>query len=271
MPRPAKNTTTTPKLSALRSEQKFSTTNTGTDVSLDFQSGEEELSKEGRIILSILSKKLDAISDRLDRRDELIASLTQENDSLKRRVSDMEDRLQHLESHSRRENHILSGREVHKLPSDTNIRQSVSDLIKMSLRVEVPQSSLVRVHRIGVKSHTQGPDKRNILVRFTDSVTRNDILASCRKAKPADLYANEDLIPTRASILFALRQARRKFSHKVTGCGSIDGRVFLFLRPPNQSERSQRLFIDNLQKLDELCIREFGVSSDALLRPSSDQ
>ena len=197
----------------------------------------DDLSKEGKILLSILSKKLDEISDRLDRREELLVKLEQENLGLKKRVSSMEDRIQLLENQNRRENLILSGRELLKLPSDPNIGQAVTDLLRRTLHVEIPHASMAKAHRIGVKPHTQGPDARSVLVKFTNSVIRNDILASCRRAKPTDLFANEDLTATNATILFALRQAKRKFRNKVTGCGSIDGRTFLYLKPPNESER----------------------------------
>ena len=88
---------------------------------------------------------------------------------------------------------------------------------------------------------------------------------SCRRVKPANLYVNEDLTQVRASILYALRQTKRRHPAKVRGCGSRDGRVFLLLTPPNPAEHSRRVFVDNLDRLEELCTRELGMPSSELL------
>ena len=43
----------------------------------------------------------------------------------------------------------------------------------------------------------------------------------------------------------------------------------MYLKPPNGSDCSQKIFIDNLRKLEELCTCEFGNASNELLERSS--
>ena len=103
------------------------------------------------------------------------------------------------------------------------------------------------------------------MVKLVDGDLKGDILSSCRTAKPQDLFANDDLTPLKASILYALRQAKKRFPMKIGGCASRDGRVFAYLRPPNPSARDQRIFIDSMIKLEELCTAELNISSSELL------
>ena len=75
------------------------------------------------------------------------------------------------------------------------------------------------------------------MIKLINPEVKRDLLINCRKIEPAGLYVNEDLTPCRARLLFALRQARKKFNGKLGACGSIDGRVFVYVKPPNPEAR----------------------------------
>ena len=83
----------------------------------------------------------------MDKRDEQIEKLEQkENSSLKQKLSSMEDRLQALENYQRRDNIILSGGEIHKLPADFDIKHAIRDLFRRTLKMEIPLSGIVKAH-----------------------------------------------------------------------------------------------------------------------------
>ena len=171
MSRTTKNSSrksTLPENSSSNDSKAAANTNAGVPMIKDFDTS--ELSREGKIILSLLTAKLDSIADRLEKRDEKLFKLEQENLDLKRKLSTLEDRLQHLDNYNRRENIVLSGREIQNLPSDLDLRSSVGDLLKRVLQVEIPHASLVKAHRIGVKPLNQNPDMRSVLVKFVNEV-----------------------------------------------------------------------------------------------------
>ena len=68
------------------------------------------------------------------------------------------------------------------------------------------------------------------------------------------------LVYLRANILYKLRQARRKAGGEIVSCGSINGQVFAYLKPPNPASKAQRLFLNDESKLEDLCVRRMGIS-----------
>ena len=118
----------------------------------------------------------------------------------------------------------------------------------------------IAAFRLGTQPLSQSADNRNLMLKFHDKRDRDDVLLSCKRCKPTDLYVNEDLTPRKSNILFALRRVRRKSNGRISECGSLNGRIYAYIRPPNQSERHQRVFIDSMERLDSICQREFGIA-----------
>ena len=79
------------------------------------------------------------------------------------------------------------------------------------------------------------------------------------RAKPTDLYANDDLTPSRANILFNLRHAKRHSNGKIVSCGSIDGKVFAYIRSSSPMVKHHRMFINDEAKLEELCTQHLDI------------
>ena len=235
----------------------------------DCNEAEHTLSEEGKVILSLLSGKIDEILGRLDAKDSRMESLENENIQLKRRISTLEDRVESIEATNRCNNLVLSGEEVSSLSSANSLKQPVIDMLKRHLNYVLPESGLLTAFRLGAKSQSQAKDTRSVMMRLANADIKRDIISSCRTLKPANLFANDDLTPMKSSILYTLRQCKKRFPTKVAGCGSRDSRVFIYLKPPNPSARDQRVYIDNIFKLDELCTREFNMSSRELLGSSA--
>ena len=56
-----------------------------------------------------------------------------------------------------------------------------------------------------------------------------------------------------------------KLPHKIEGHGSMNGRVYMLLTPPDPSARPQRVSITDEAKLNTFFTREFGISPSELL------
>ena len=72
-----------------------------------------------------------------------------------------------------------------------------------------------------------------------------DLLRSCKTAKPPGLYINEWLTPTRSKVLATLRQARKRFPDTISACGSRNGRVYVWIKASSPDGKSSKIYIDS--------------------------
>lgn len=279
MPNLKKTKGSTPVLSRIqtrRGEHSNPSSNKDEEESLLSVEGANGVTSGGSVItMALLAEKLDHIVMRLDKLDSVDARLEElegrltdairKNTKLEVRLANLEDRLDTLETANRRTNLVLSGEAVSKVSPTDNLRDSVTNLLKSTVQYELKASELSSLFRLGKKPPPQSPDRRSILLNLQDEDTKRDILLACRRVRPKGLYANEDLTPHRASLLFAVRRAKKEANGKIAGCGSINGRIFAYLKPPNPEARQQRVFIDNFDRLRNLCQQELIINYDNLL------
>ena len=95
---------------------------------------------------------------------------------------------------------------------------------------------------------------------------KTDVIQACRTMKPTNLYVNDDLIPVRSKILFALRQLKKSRTERISYCGSIDGRIYIWLKPLNTSAPNQKVFINTIDKYIKLCNDELRVNPNEFFR-----
>ena len=144
--------------------------------------------------------------------------------------------------------------------SSENLTESCVQLLRHKVNYNLQAEKVLSVYRLGTRPIGQSPDKRSLMLKLRDESITTDILTACRTIKPQDMYANEDLIPSRAKLLYLLRQAKSRSGGRLTACGSIKGNVYALLKPPNKTARSQRIFINTMSRLESLCSRELGIS-----------
>ena len=226
------------------------------------------LSEEGNIIYSLLSSKLDKILSKLDEKDEAIRELKHENTTLRNDIRLLEERIDSIETHDRRCNLILSGDGLPAAATEEDPAQLVISVLKNKLNYELPRERISSVYRLGTRSSAQGPDRRRILVKLGASEDKSDIVAAFRTVKPMNLYANDDLVASRAKVLHSIRIIRKK-CNRVLACGSLNGRVYMWLKPPDLKSKSQRIFVYSMFKLRDICMKEFGTDLDVMLESSN--
>ena len=54
-------------------------------------------------------------------------------------------------------------------------------------------------------------------------------------------------------------------------CGSTDGNVYAFLRPLNPSAKNQKVYVNSMQKLEQLCSRDLNVNVTSLTNESDER
>ena len=259
MPRTTKNTATPtlPKISTRPTAgEKHSSDSV---ISVTSLINEEDLSSDGKIMFKLLSEKLDSIIVELKQRDIKIENLEKENRELKAKLHKTESRLDSLEANERLNNVVLSGRSLSTVKADLP-SQGVIGLLRGRMQYELAPENILSVYRLGARTPAQAEDSRKIMLKLRDQQQKIDLLAACRRVKPTDMYANDDLTPIRSNILFNLRHAKRRSDGKIVSCGSIDGKVYAYIKPSSPMARNQRMFINDVEKLEELCTRHLGIS-----------
>ena len=218
------------------------------------------LSEESQKIVNVIFQKLDIMQDELfgmlEEKDQRIRSLEGEVDALKCAVARLEERVDDGDAYERRDTVVFSGEAVPAASDGENCGQLACNMLRNALNMEVSPSAISVAHRIGSKPVTQGPDKRSIIVKLCRREMKRDILEGCRRVKPQNLYINESLTPVRSTIMYVMRKARRQFPDRISGCNSIDGKVFVWVKPPNPSApqpRNTRTSVNTYQQLQKFC------------------
>ena len=218
------------------------------------------LSEESQLVVSILiytveSYKID-VNKTIQTQDAAINALKNQVTTLEEKVESLENKLDAAEAIERKNEIVISGMNVPVATPGENISNTVSDLFRNSFRLSTPPTGIVKCHRIGKKPRPEVPDRRNILVKLSDEDTKNDLIATSKRIRADGIYLNESLSPIRKTIMYVLRKAKKEFPTKVSGCTSLNGSVFVWIKPPNPNAANAtdtRMMVNTYSSLDKFC------------------
>ena len=234
---------------------------------LDLPFDISSLSEDGKIIVSVMSfflnKMEEKFENKLKEKDTEILQLNTKINELELTIEKLDYRIEENETIERRNNLVFSGSEIPNFTPGEKCENLVSELLSRQLKLRLQPDDVISAQRIGNKPSTrtsegfssQVQDKRSILVKFSRNDCKKDILTSSRKVKPKDLFIRENLTTMRNSILFVLRKARREFPDIISGCSSIDGNVYAWVKPSiaGVGQRDNRHRVNTYKKLDTFC------------------
>ena len=243
----------------------------------DFYDGDidlVDLSNDQRKIISFFDRKLAMITSdfetKLAIKETKIDQLSTELVELRRKVLALDDKQEDADAYERKDTVIISGSEVPAAADGEDAAQIVSSLVKNKVGYFLRPAEISVAHRLGKKPLNQAPDRRSLIVKLCRREVKRDLVTACRTAKPPNLYVNESLTKTRSTVLFGLRQAKKKHPNVVAGCGSADGRVFAWIMSPNPSApnaKNVKIFINTRDKFEDFCKKTLKCNSfDFFLR-----
>ena len=221
---------------------------------------ESELSAEFKSVVALVNGKIEAkfaeLSASLSERDQKISLLESELCTMRKDLKKMEEKLDEFEACDRKYSIIVSGKSTPMYSTGENTKFIVGDILKRVLRMDIPSSDILSAFRIGRVPSNQKEDRRAFSVKFRHHETATDIKRTAKTMKPDGLYFSENLTPLRHSILKVLRKA--KYSHPtiISGCGSWEGRVFVWTKPSNPAEssgRNKKFYVNSTEQLRKFC------------------
>ena len=194
-------------------------------------------------------------------RDLRIEKLESENVVMKKKIESLENKIDENDAYERKDTVIISGKSVPPVDKDEHCATLTCKLIKDQLNYVVSPNDISVVHRLGERKTTQGPDHRDIIVKFCRRNTKMDVLSASRRTKAANFFINESLTPVRQTIAYVLRKAKRQFPRIISGSSSIEGKNYVWINPPNPSApgaKALRHAVHTHDRLVNFCNKTLG-------------
>ena len=204
----------------------------------------------------------------LGEKDAEVDKLTTDVVNLKKKIMLLENKLEDTESYERSDTVVLSGSDIPPATDNEDTSQVVSTLMKDKVGYFLRPAEISVAHRLGPKAKSQAPDKRNIIVKLCRREVKHDMIKVCRTAKPSNIYINESLTKTRSTVLYGLRQAKKKYPGLVSGCSSSEGRVFAWVKPPNPTTpgaKNTKTLINTKERFIDFCTNTLKCNSSDLV------
>lgn len=223
-----------------------------------------DISDESRKIVELLSSKLEgAVSELkaiLELKDSKINKLESELASMKREWQDLREKVEDIENFQRRDSLVISGEGIPAAAPAERTTEVVRAVVRSHLKVELGDGDVLEAYRTGLRG-TQDPGRGQIVVKLRHHSLREDLVRTSKTVRPANVFINENLTPMRSKILYTLRQAKRRFPDKINGCGSRNGQVYAWIKPPNPSAKNMKVLINSINRLEEFCVKTLNVQS----------
>ncbi|KOB74078.1 Zinc finger DNA binding protein [Operophtera brumata] len=208
--------------------------------------------------ISFLSEKYDELKSALEEKSEKIASLEKKNNVLQESVQNLTKRLNNTEQHARANNIEVQCVPENKSENIINTVLNIGKVIKSNIK----DADIAHCTRIA-KKDSDSNRPRSILVKFNTPRLRDAFLASAIKFnrsqpenrlntshlgatdKPLPIYVVEHLSADNKSLHAAARARAKELGFRFVWVRN--GHIFM-----RKSEDSDRIFVDNAEKLKEL-------------------
>ena len=220
------------------------------------------LSEESKLLVSILMYNVSTIQKQftaeIKEKDTEIRILNEKVTRLEKNLETMESKLDENEVSERDTEIIISGPNIPACTSGENYTNVVKEVFLEHFRTAITNKQIVKSHRVGKKPPHDQFDRRGFIVKLHTKELKNDLLVSSKTYKPTGMFIRENLSPVRNSILFVLRKAKKEFSNVISGCNSINGNVFVWIKAQNgrgqsTATRDSRMLVNTYEALDKVC------------------
>ena len=226
------------------------------------------MSKEGKLICECLMSRIISYFDaKLADKEQLINDLSSSVEKLKKRVVLLEEAVDDNQAYEKRDTLVLSG-DIPEVRADEDCNVLVRTLLTERTGVTISEADISVAHRIG-KKRDQGPDKRSVLFKLCRRDAKGKIMAACKEKKPNKFFVNESLTPTRNTIMYVLRQAKKKHPNIFGNCRSQEGSVCVWLPTIGFEGHGNRQYrkstVNSRRTLDELLSKLISETSGSFV------
>ena len=216
-----------------------------------------KLSEQNKLLVNILMYSVKESQAKfqkdLEEKDVKIKLLDEMIVCLENRIVKLENKLETSAANECLNEIILSGKNVPTHVASENCTNVVRTVLHDKFSLNVPPSDILKCHRIGKKPLHPRIDNRSFLLKLSNNELKKDFIKSSKVLKPEGLFIKENLTATRNSILFALRKAKHEFPNIVSGCTSIEGNVYVWMKSTTAGSRDNRMLVNSFSQLNTFC------------------
>ena len=154
---------------------------------------------------SSFKREMREMCETLAAKDRQISGFKVHITNMNERVLKLVNKIDDNDVKHRENNIILSGEDLLTSTYRENCTESVRELFQQKLIIIVPTTDIVSAERIG----KQITVNKNILLKMKSFTAKINIIKACQTSKP-NFYANDVLPAVKQTILYVVRQAKKK-------------------------------------------------------------
>ena len=184
-------------------------------------------------------------------KDAKIVGLEGEVRSLKKNLLKLEERVEDNDSYERRDTLVFSGPAVPPATATEKCSETVVEILRRKLDLNISKEEISVAHR-------HGKEKKSIIVKLCHRSNKSDIVSSAKTVRPPNLYISECLTPQRETIAYVLRRAKREFPAIIASSTTMEGKNFVWVKPPNPTApgaKNVKLNVSTYTRLQDFCLR----------------
>ena len=186
---------------------------------------------------------------KLEEKDGEIKTLQKEIETLKSEMKKTTINLDDLESMKLRDSVILSGKGLPEVSQREDTISIAVNAIKDHLNMIISSNDIKTAYRIGRKPIEKTIDRRPIAIKLTTEDLKPDLISASKNQKNwGTLFVNENLIVSRRTLLFTLRQLKK--NKIISGCGSYNGRIYAYTKATEHGKKDIRHLISTKEDLE---------------------
>ena len=184
---------------------------------------------------------------------------------LETRVVKLEQQIDENSAHERKNTLIMAGT-IPPASHAEDCKFIVWDQIREHLSLELA-IDISMEHQISVEPKIQRENKRNIMFKLCNRDVKQNISKNCKVVKPKKFYINESLTPLRNTILYVMRQVKKKHPSVINICNSSDGSVVAWLHAASASAKTKywKIIINTKKELDLFLQQELNSKATAFI------
>lgn len=145
----------------------------------------------------------------MERMDEKLNPIIEENKKLKQKISDLETEIEYLKRGKKSNNIIIFGLEENE-KSTIELYQTVKEIFKGDLNINIEQHEVNQIYRLGKNKAQKEP--RPVLCSFVSAWKKDEIMKNKKSFK--NIYVAEDytkeVLEKRKALLPQLQEERKK-------------------------------------------------------------
>lgn len=172
------------------------------------------------------------LREQLEKQEEKIVKLEEENSNLREIVKKLEDKQDDLENRSRRNNLIFFGIDdpIDSKETWNDCAKKIIHVVQNEMKLEhITENDIERAHRLGNRR-----GKRPIIVKFHNFQAKNEVLGCRASLKGSNIFINEDFSrkvrQEREVLISEMKKAREKGITATVSYNKLraDGKTFIY-------------------------------------------